>query len=312
MAYISTYPSIKCTELTFMSKEEENEIRNSYEVKKAVNAARKGDLEGKKKNYFRLVNGTSLEQRAWRQDVWLVESGLLLLDFDIKDDPNNAYNNVHSIFIRHLEEWGIVHMEESARGGAHITVRRTEGLTPKQNARLFELRTNLTIDKNGLNLCKACFLVPTDMVHYVDEDLYYSMTPIPFLPLSEEDKAMIEKDEVEQENIHQEQIQIRKTTAQPFVYTTDDAEALRLLIQQIETAQVDIIRTYDRWVNVGFIIGNILGRAGLQEFLTLSLLFNHYSTEEAIDKYEHLLSDSRHELGLGTLLMYAREEGVIL
>jgi len=206
MAYISEFASIKCTKMIFRNKEEEEKLRDSEEVKRSVREVRNGNLSQKEYNYIRLINGTSGEEVAWRKDDWLEDSGLLLLDFDYKDDENNKYKNVDEIFRPHIEEWGVVHMEESIRGGAHITVRKIEGLTPSQIVRLYQMKTGLTPDYNGLNLCKACFIVPNDMVHYVNDELYYTMEPIPPMPLKEEDKILIEEYEAEAERLHQEAI----------------------------------------------------------------------------------------------------------
>lgn len=295
-----------------MNKEEEEKIRDSYEVEKSIRGARNGSTEMKKKNYTRLVNGTSREPVAHRRDEWLKDNGLLLLDFDYKDDPNNRYEYVEKLFLPHLEEWGVVHMEESARGGAHITVRKIEGLSPKEIIRLYELRTGQPIDKSGLNLCKSCFLVPNRMVHYVDEDIYYSMEPATPVALTEKERLMLEEDEKKQERLHQEQVAALRARAEQFHPSESDSETIVRLVEKIEQSGVDIIRDYERWVNVGFIIGNIMGIAGLDYFLRLSLLFSHYSLQEADKKYFSLMHDSRGELGIGTLIMYAREEGVIL
>lgn len=311
MAYISNSPSIKSVEYTFMNQEEEEEIRDSKEVRRSVEGARNGDLELKKQNFTRLVNGTSLSSDAIRKDQYLISNGMLLLDFDVKDDPENKYQIVESRFRSHIEDWGVVHMEESARGGAHIMVRMIEGLTPKQMLFLFQERTGLTIDHNGLNVGKACFLVPNEMVHYVNPKYYYSTEPVPPVPLDENDRKFIEYNDREEERKHLEEVKARMAKAETFNNSSSDSETLISLVKKIEQSGVDIIRTYDRWVNVGFIIGNILGATGAEQFLTLSLLFNHYSREDAIEKYFSLLRDSRHELGIGTLIMYAREEGVI-
>jgi len=142
-------------------------------------------------NYYRCPNGRPKDgaQKGNRRNDEMEPTGMLLLDIDDKENMKNGrtYVDVYKAFKPHFKEYGVLHFEQSARGGAHITVQRTEGLTLKQNIRLFALRfPQFTFDFAVARLQQPCYLVPNDYVFY-EIDLYYSPTPIASLPLSSSD-----------------------------------------------------------------------------------------------------------------------------
>lgn len=311
MSYISEYSSITSTNMIYRDQKQEEALRDSYEVLKSVTSVRQGRLAYKTQNYTRLVNGTSCEPQAYRVDLCLIDSGLQLLDFDLKDHSDNNYKNIDRILRPHIEEWGIVHMEESIRGGAHITVRKIEGLTPSEIIRLYELRTGLPLDYSCTNLSKVCFLVPNSMVHYVNPDLYYHMDPIPPLPLHPSDQQLLQSDRESRELLHQQQIQQRLLTAPRYIPEgTEEQQTIRI-IEAIDQAQIPV-DDYNQWVDLGLFIAFILGPSGRHYFHLLSHHSCKYHPDDCDRKYDNLLRTSRGEVGIGTLIWFARGEGVIV
>lgn len=313
MIFISENASIKSLQVIGRTKDQEKEIRDSYEVRNSVKNAHKNEM--KKKNYYRLVNGKPINgnQIGWRQNEFLEESGYFLLDWDStenKKPKKMRYIDVWNKIKKHLQEWGIVHVERSARSGMHITAIRTEGLSIEENIRLFELRTGIEFD-HCHDIARACFLVPNTYVIYVDGQ-YYSDEKLEPLPLSEEERLMMEADKIEIKLAHQKEIEERRKSAPVFDGhgMTDEQSQLKFIIDIIVKRGIDLTRDYNNWILVGFLIGNIMGLAGESLFHDVSRLYPQYRYDETHRVYENLVKTSRHEIGLGTLVHLARLEGV--
>ena len=310
MTYISDYANITSLSVTGRNREEEKELRNSYEVRQSVkNACRK---EMKKKNFYRLVNGRPADgaKEGWRRNEWLEESGFFLLDWD-KKDKKMSYVDVWNKMKKNQKAWGIVHAEKSARGGLHVTVVRTEGLSIEENIRLFELRTGIEFDHIH-DLARACFLVPDDYVIYQSDTYYSNEKPEP-LPISEEDKEMLAHDKMECELKHQKEVEERKRTAPALNdgATTDELTLLKWIINLVCQKKVDITSDYDNWIRVGFCIANICGLAGESLFHQVSALFPSYDHKETSRKYQELVRSTRREINIGSLIHLVRMEGII-
>ena len=310
MIYISEYGNISCQNIVARTYEEEKELRDSYEVKTSVKNAH--NPEKKKKNFYRLVNGRPADgaKVGWRNNEWLEESGFFLLDWD-KKDKKITYMDVWNKMKRFTKKWGIIHAEKSARGGLHVTVIRTEGLSIEENIRLFELRTGVEFDHIH-DLARACFLVPNDYVIYQSDTYYSDEKPKP-LPLSDKDREMLEKDKMERELKHQKEIEERRRNAPTLNYggMTDEQSQLKFVIDLVCQQKVDITSDYDNWIRVGFCIANICGIAGESLFHQVSALYPSYDYKETSRKYKELVRSTRQEVSLGSLIHMARMEGVI-
>ncbi len=310
MIYISEYGNISCQNITARTYEEEKEIRDSYTVKKSVKNAHNQEM--KKKNYYRLVNGRPADgaKVGWRNNEWLEESGFFLLDWD-KKDKKMTYMDVWNKMKKNQKAWGIVHAEKSARGGLHVTVVRTEGLSIEENIRLFELRTEVEFDHIH-DLARACFLVPNEYVIYQSDTYYSDEKPKP-LPLSEEDREMLEMDKIQRELKHQHEIEERRRTAPALNYggMTDEQSQLKFVIDLVCQQKVDITSDYENWIRVGFCIANICGLAGESLFHQVSALFPSYDHKETSRKYQELVRSTRREINIGSLIHLVRMEGII-
>lgn len=311
MTFISKYPSINCSEVIAGTREEEKQLRDSYEVKMSVKNANNPEM--KKKNYYRLVNGIPADgaKEGWRRNEWLVDSGFFLLDYD--DHSRGAWKKVWKVFKPHLKDWGVAHLELSARGGVHITCVRKAGLSIEENIRLMELRSGFTFDHIH-DLARVCFLVPNEYVLYVNDKLYYSDKKPEPLPLSDEERALLEKDRKERELKHQQEVEARRRNAPTLDYggITDEQSQLEHLIDLICEQKIDITHDYENWYRIGFLIANICGlTAGEPLFHKISSLYPSYDYKEASRKFQGLCRDSHQVVKLGTLIHLAKEEGVI-
>ena len=310
MTFISKYPSINCSEVIAGTREEEKQLRDSYEVKMSVKNANNPEM--KKKNYYRLVNGIPADgaKEGWRRNEWLEESGFFLLDFD--DHTKDAWRKVWTVFKKHMESWGVVHVELSARGGLHIICVRTEGLTIEENIRLIELRSGFTFDHIH-DLARVCFLVPNEYVLYVNDKLYYSDKKPEPLPLSDEERELLERDRLEQEEKHRKEVEERRKNAPTLNYgeMTDEQSLLKHIIDIISQKQLDITSDYEHWIRIGFCISNICGSMGEDLFHRVSEFYPNYNFKETHFKYLELMRSSRQEITLGTMIHMIREEGLI-
>lgn len=307
MIYISEGANITNCVVVARTKEEEKELRDSYEVKRSVDNAQNQKM--KTRNYYRLVNGRPRPGvlKEWRDTTNLVESGFLLLDWDRKPGMKMTNLEVWKLLKPHIKEWGIVHAEKSARGGLHVTVVRTENLSRVENIRLMELRTGLKFDYACQDVARSCFLVSNKYV-LMESDAYYEDFPTP-LQMSAEDQLLMEQ---ERERLQQE-VEERRKTAPVVNYegNTDEESQLLHIIQLIVNQQVDITADYHNWIEIGFIITNIMGIAGESLFHEVSRFYPGYDYQETSRTYNNLTRTTRREVHLGTLIYLARQEGVV-
>lgn len=319
MTWISTENSIKCTTVRYMTKDEEQALRDSDMVKYRARMISKGiDLEKKKYMPWRLVNGIPQPECNERKNEALQDSGLCLLDFDRKDSRENHYMNVWKLLKPHLNDWHIVHFEQSLRSGCHATVRVPEGLSRKQTIRLFELRTGLPIDHLN-DLARACFLVPNEyVIHETPE--YYSAEPLAPVPLTDEDKLMIEKDEEEQ-RIKMEQKR-QETRAKLKTVMPEDALELQTdndrsfdfvlhMCDIIDNAGIDLTYSYERWYKLAFCLANEFGEQGRNLFHRFSHHHPNYNFEECDTRYTEQLRNTQGGITLGSFIYWLREDGVM-
>lgn len=315
--FLSENNYIECRYIRFCNKEEEKALRDSDEVSYSIKMTLKGYKDYKKKNYYRCPNGIPLDGGDYGQknQGCMTESGFVFLDIDDKDNLKNGktWKEVLEAFRPHFEEFGVVHFERSVRGGAHITARRTEGLTIKENIRLFNLRfPQFKFDYSCCDVSRACFLVPNDYVMFETEDYYTREVPS-YLPLSESDHEKMIEWEKEEQRKHEVLVKERQENAVRFVHNEDssDQETILRLIEIIENKQIDITSDYMNWIEIGFIIANYFGFAGETLFHRISKFYPRYDYTEASKKYDNLARTTRGEVWIGTLIMFAQNEGVI-
>lgn len=163
MILLSNEPSIKCTEMHMAEKEEILDITESSEIERAAEYIRRGDESYKFKIRYRVINGIPKngETEVFRNNESMMESGLLVLDFDQKDNKGLDIRKIYNLFMRNVIDWGVVLIERSIRGnGAHVIVRMVEGMSRTELTRLFELRTGLKADYRATTLSQALILVP--------------------------------------------------------------------------------------------------------------------------------------------------------
>lgn len=313
MAYISEYKGNKSLVYNYCNKEQEMTLRNSEEVIYAAEQVRKGDEKYKSRTYTWLTNGTSCEPKAYRgQDYdYLISNGLMFLDFDAKDGKKHLFANVMKIFKPHVDEWGVALIEKSMRGGTHVLVRMIEGLTQKEMLVVFNKLTGLSADDNALGVKRCCYLVPESYIGYINDELYFSMEPHQPLPMKEEYQQIINEYNAEQERLHQLKIAQRRAQAIALREEGTDSERIEQIVDAIDRAGVPL-DDYNEWVELGLVLGYALGEGGRYLFHRLSHNSTKYNAYECDKKYDNLVQTSRGEVTIGTLVWWAKGEGVVL
>lgn len=313
MSYISEHTGIKSLVYNYCNKEQEMALRNSEEVIYVAEQVRKGDDEYKSKTYTWLTNGTSCEPMAYRRkdNDSLISNGLMFLDFDAKDSKKHLFMNVMKIFKPHLKEWGVALIEKSMRGGTHVLVQMIEGLTQKEMVVVFNKLTGLSADDNALGLKRCCYLVPESYIGYINDELYFSMNPNQPLPMKEEYQQIINEYNAEQERLHQQKIAERRAQAVALREECTDSERIEQVVDAIDRAGVPL-DDYNDWVELGFVLAHALGEGGRYLFHRLSHNSTKYNAYECDKKYDNLVRTSRGEVTIGTLIWWAKKEGVIM
>lgn len=87
-------------------------------------------------------------------------------------------------------------------------------------------------------------------------------------------------------------------------------QQVRIVVDRIVRAGIDLTQEYDNWVNLAFALANALGRNGEADFHRLSALHPHYKQAEAQKLYERALQGGRGTSGVGTLFHLAQRAGV--
>lgn len=87
-------------------------------------------------------------------------------------------------------------------------------------------------------------------------------------------------------------------------------QQVRIVVDRIVRAGIDLTQEYDNWVNLAFALANALGRNGEADFHRLSALHPRYKQTEAQKLYERALQGGRGTSGVGTLFHLAQRAGV--
>ena len=291
------------------------ERRNSDDVKWNIKMYLKtGDKKYKSHLPYRVVNGIpqcGLDSCS-RENCWLETSGMLLLDFDLKDSEKNSWENVFNIMRPRALEWGVLHIERSISGGAHVCVRMAEGVTRKELTQLFERRTGCKLDYSCCALSQACFLVPESYILYVDEH-YYDPKPLPMMALTKADMEMIEEIRSEEKKVVEEKrAKISGSIGQvELTGNEDDYELVTRICDKIDEVKLDITEDYFDWIELGFSLCTAFGERGRTFFHRLSQHYYAYRREEAERKYTNILECNRGEVTIRTLVWMMKQVGVM-
>lgn len=335
MTFISKTADIHNSWCRRCTKDEEMALRNSYEVRRSIEAVLNGFDEYKEKNYYRLVNGTASDEtdEIYRLNENLVASGKVLLDYDHTDWQTAIWPQIQG----KEKQLGILHIEESTRGKLHITVRQIQGLTIEQTILWFENLLGVEFD-HVKDLARACFLVPMDQVLYVDEAYYDDFVEPQQQDISafkaEEEKAIVNAYSLTEEQLDRIINEMKETPDDDFsdyqattttttettpqastyhrVYEEDEDEFLRI-VDIVVKKRIDICPQEPEWFRLGCACYAVLGEDdGREAFHRLSQFYPKYSSEVTEKKFNHVARSMYSQVGLGSLIYWCRQAGVEL
>lgn len=338
MNTISIYPSIRNNRIALATKAIEKKLRNSEATKHSVNAVRSGLNPNRKTvNYYRvpnavpqkfdpevdLGNGTIITQRY---NQCLKPSGKVLLDLDTHDRELSMkiYGNIEGM----EKDWGVLHVELSARWGLHITVRKIKGLSIEGTILFWSKYLDYEIDMLK-DLTRACFLVPEEDVLFVDEDLYYETVVEPIelgmdaVNLMLDDEILFDDDPdlepipetgsfddpqtaVSESAISRGRSSTLSTgscSGYRSTFPEDNSKELYHLIEIIEANHLDLTAYEPDWFKLGCVCYSVLGAPeGREAFHRLSQFYPNYSRKETDRKFSRICRCGYNAYGIATLV----------
>jgi len=91
----------------------------------------------------------------------------------------------------------------------------------------------------------------------------------------------------------------------------EDAEKLKATIDLAVAKGKCIVKGYDNWLKVGFVIADLLGEDGREYFHKVSRLDpDEYEPKECDDQFDKCLKSEGQGVNLGTVIKYAKDAGV--
>ena len=85
---------------------------------------------------------------------------------------------------------------------------------------------------------------------------------------------------------------------------------VEMIIQQIETTQIDIAPTYNDWRNIGFAFADEFGESGRDFFHRISRFYPNYSQEECNLQFNNCLKANGSGISLKTFFHLAKQSGI--
>lgn len=155
-----------CGDCVKATKEMVHAVRASKELAERYEKIAAGETSLKQYCPILLPNGIS--QTGSRLNKDMVPTGNFFIDYDEK---GNGWEILWNKVKDHLEEWGILLVEKSARGGGHMIVKRQPNTTIQADIKSWEEKLGLTFD-NVHDYARAMFLVPETNVLYESDELY--------------------------------------------------------------------------------------------------------------------------------------------
>lgn len=308
---------IKETNLRYLSKEEEIEIRDNGWSQICVQETRKGKEECKHKNFYVVIQGCFPDgvETGERYSRNMIETNFVVLDYDEHGDWKTAWDKVKD----HIEEYAIVKVQRSTRLGLQIIVKRIEGLTIAETIEFFEQLIGLKFDpayKHNISL--ASYLMPSSEILYETDEYFEKRTNTnTALDTTEFLKAKREAEELAAST--------RTADAYPnFVSNSTfekdldlDRAEIRMIVDRCEKLGIDLCSSYIEWFRVAMALFNTLGSEGYEYFYRLSMLWLGGTPKEkeiqnmwkSIEKCAGKKITGKR-ITLATLISYARDAGV--
>lgn len=215
-------------------------------------------------------------------DGLVVHSGIMILDFDAKDNPRIIEKRQDLIADRHT-----AFLFTSCRGNGLAVGVKIDGV---KHAETFQYLEQYYQEKHGLITDKGCKDVCRLRFISYDPDLH----------LNENAEPVIVPSDFLEETKH----------SKPVLHANDKShEIMRAIIASGKLIGDD---SYDDWLKIGFALTSEFGEEGRKYFHELSKLSPKYDLVECDRKFDNCLKTSKGELTFATIVQMAKDAGVDL
>lgn len=229
-----------------------------------------------------------------KRDNLQQHSGLIVLDFDAKDNPNVTDWEALKTQCSKVPQIAYCSLSVSGKGVFMIIPLAHPSMHEKQ----FEALVNdfksvgLVVDPSGSDVSRLRFVS-------FDEKPYYNPNAIPY-----------RKIEIEPQQVRETAIMTSHYMQQPFVYDANDTLAkAEYLCQELEARKIDITQGYYNWLTVGFALSE-LGESGRSLYHMVSSVNSKYKPEETDRKYSECLRTRNGEITIATFFAKCSEYGI--
>lgn len=238
-----------------------------------------------------------------REDSNLIEhSGFIVLDCDLEDnwDEFKQENKLYSIkrYLMRDDQIAFAFLSPS-NYGLKIGV-AIDPATPENHNKIYEavgdyLKTahKLVIDPSCKNVSRLCFLS-------YDPEVYYNPTARPF--------------SIGQRTVPNplQQAVNAPTISQLVKEVSDDTQdRFDFCLKSIEASKVDITRSYDTWLKLGFSIAATFGEAGREYYHRISKFHSSYTKDKCDGQFSNCLKSDKGGISIGTFFHICKESGIV-
>jgi hypothetical protein len=93
-------------------------------------------------------------------------------------------------------------------------------------------------------------------------------------------------------------------------YKDESIDLIERIIASLERKHIDITKSYENWIKVGFALCTTFGEQGRDYFHRIGRMYPRYTMEETNKTYTQLLSRNNGRTTLGSIIFLAKEAGV--
>lgn len=101
-----------------------------------------------------------------------------------------------------------------------------------------------------------------------------------------------------------------KVQQQQPVETNTDLTEIEVIIQQIESKQIDITNAYSDWRDIGFALADAFGEDGRDYFHRVSKFYADYSVNTCNQQFDNCLKANGQGITLKTFFFHAKQAGI--
>lgn len=223
-------------------------------------------------------------------------SGLIVLDFDAKDNPNVTDWEYLKRQCSKVPQILYCSLSVSGNGIFMIIPLAHPSVHEKQFDALASdfKRAGLIVDPSGRDITRLRFCSLDDQPYINLNALAIPYRKV-YVETEQKDKALYTPNYEPQHSV---------------VYDTTDTYAkVKYLCEELKSRRIDITESYHDWVTVGFALAE-LGESGRELFHTVSSVYPEYNYRETERKFNECLRNRNGSISIATFFEKCSENGV--